>query len=150
MKTLEETKLVLNAAGRMVPEIVNGRRQAAYEGAGQHRPQGNKAGAPIRSASDYPENGDKRVADLETALRKCGLRDGMVISSHHHLRDGDRVNEDHECAQQQTHDDIAPAHDPPPPLVRFDWFDHVIIPAPAASDPQPVPRTARKDRGSKS
>jgi citrate lyase subunit alpha/citrate CoA-transferase len=31
------------------------------------------------------------VADLETALRKCGLRDGMVISNHHHLRDGDKV-----------------------------------------------------------
>ncbi len=30
-------------------------------------------------------------ADLETALRNCGLRDGMVISNHHHLRDGDRV-----------------------------------------------------------
>jgi citrate lyase subunit alpha/citrate CoA-transferase len=29
--------------------------------------------------------------DIETALRKCGLRDGMTISSHHHLRDGDRV-----------------------------------------------------------
>ena len=40
---------------------------------------------------DFPENGDKRVPDLETALRKCGLSDGMTISSHHHLRDGDRV-----------------------------------------------------------
>ena len=41
---------------------------------------GSKAGPPIRTAADYPENGDKRVPDLETALRKCGLRDGMVIS----------------------------------------------------------------------
>ena len=40
---------------------------------------------------DYPDSGDKRVADLETALRNCGLRDGMVISNHHHLRDGDKV-----------------------------------------------------------
>jgi citrate lyase subunit alpha/citrate CoA-transferase len=39
-----------------------------------------------------PATADKRVADLETALRKCGLRKGMVISSHHHLRDGDRVS----------------------------------------------------------
>ena len=45
----------------------------------------------MRSSKDYPDNGDKRVADLETALRKCGLRDGMVLSNHHHLRDGDRV-----------------------------------------------------------
>src|ERR1700688_1132570 len=91
MATVEKTKLVLNAADRTVPEIVNGRRQTPYLGVGQYDPTGNKAGPPIRSAADYPENGDKRVADLETALRKCGLRDGMVISSHHHLRDGDRV-----------------------------------------------------------
>jgi citrate lyase subunit alpha / citrate CoA-transferase len=91
MKILEETKLVLNAAGRMVPDIANGRQQVPYIGVGQYRPKGNKAGPPIRSARDYPVDGDKRVADLETALRKCGLRDGMVISSHHHLRDGDRV-----------------------------------------------------------
>ena len=52
---------------------------------------GRKAGPPIRSNSDYPTNGDKRVPDLETALRLCGLRDGMTISSHHHLRNGDRV-----------------------------------------------------------
>ena len=35
--------------------------------------------------------GNGPVNALDTALRKCGLRDGMVISSHHHLRDGDRV-----------------------------------------------------------
>jgi citrate lyase subunit alpha/citrate CoA-transferase len=91
MPVLEETKLLINAAGRMVPEIANGRRQIPYLGIGKYRPVGNKAGPPIRSAGDYPADGDKRVADLETALRKCGLRDGMVISSHHHLRDGDRV-----------------------------------------------------------
>jgi citrate lyase subunit alpha/citrate CoA-transferase len=60
-------------------------------GVGKYQPRGSKAAPPIRTAADYPANGDKRVADLETAFRKCGLRDGMVISSHHHLRDGDRV-----------------------------------------------------------
>ena len=91
MAVLEKAELVRNAAGRMVPEVANGRPQLPYLGVGKHRPRGSKAGSPIRTAADYPENGDKRVADLETALRKCGLRDGMVISSHHHLRDGDRV-----------------------------------------------------------
>jgi citrate lyase subunit alpha / citrate CoA-transferase len=91
MATLEKEKLVLNQAGRMVPEIANGSRQVPYQGVGQHSPTGNKAAPPIRSARDYPADGDKSVADLETALRKCGLRDGMVLSSHHHLRDGDRV-----------------------------------------------------------
>ncbi|HZW92976.1 MAG TPA: citrate lyase subunit alpha [Candidatus Eremiobacteraceae bacterium] len=92
MAVLEKTELVLNAAGRMVPEIANGRAQGPYLGVGKYQPRGNKAAPPIRTAADYPENGDKRVADLEIALRKCGLRDGMVISSHHHLRDGDRVS----------------------------------------------------------
>jgi len=91
MAILEKTELVLNAAGRKVPEMVNGRVQAPYLGVGKYRPHGYKAAPPIRTAADYPNNGDKRVADLESALRKCGLRDGMVISSHHHLRDGDRV-----------------------------------------------------------
>src|SRR5271166_5904687 len=91
MAILEKTELVLNAAGRMVPEIVNGRPQVPYMSVCKYRPRGCKAAPPIRTAADYPENGDKRVADLATALRKCGLSDGMVISSHHHLRDGDRV-----------------------------------------------------------
>ena len=91
MTVLEQTELIANAAGRAVPETVNGRPQIPYMGVGQHRPTGRKASPPVRSAADYPADGDKRVPDLETALRKCGLRDGMVISSHHHLRDGDRV-----------------------------------------------------------
>src|SRR5579872_7349347 len=91
MPVIEKTELAANAAGRMVPDTVNGRHQIAYMGIGEYRPVGAKAAPPIRSAADYPANGDKRVPDLETALRKCGLRDGMVISSHHHLRDGDRI-----------------------------------------------------------
>ena len=83
--------LVTNAIGRRVPTAVNGREAIPYQGVDAHRPTGNKVGPPIRSNSDYPTNGDKRVPDLETALRLCGLRDGMTISSHHHLRNGDRV-----------------------------------------------------------
>ena len=85
------TELVTNAMGRRVPTMVNGREQMPFDGIEGQTPSGNKAGPPIRSNSDYPANGDKRVPDLETALRLCGLRDGMTISSHHHLRNGDRV-----------------------------------------------------------
>lgn len=91
MPVIEKSARVENAVGRTVPELVNGRPQVAYMGVGKYHPTGAKASPPIRSAADYPENGDKRVDDLATALRKCGLRDGMVISSHHHLRDGDVV-----------------------------------------------------------
>jgi citrate lyase subunit alpha/citrate CoA-transferase len=83
--------LVRNAAGRLVPATVNGKAQVPFQGVNGYRPQGVKHAPPIRSCVDYPESGDKRVPDLETALRKCGLRDGMVISTHHHLRDGDAV-----------------------------------------------------------
>ncbi len=85
------TALVTNAAGRRVPTMVNGREHVPYQGVDGHRPTGCKAAPSIHSNSDYPTNGDKRVPDLETGLRLCGLRDGMTISSHHHLRNGDRV-----------------------------------------------------------
>jgi citrate lyase subunit alpha/citrate CoA-transferase len=86
-----ETSLITNVLGRRVPTFVNGREQLPFAGIEGHPPSGRKAGPPIRSSRDYPANGDKRVPDLETALRLCGLCDGMTISSHHHLRNGDRV-----------------------------------------------------------
>ncbi len=84
-------EFVLNAAGRRVPTVVNGRPQIPYQGVGRYRPEKSKHAPPIRSCANYAASGDKRVADLETAFRECGLKDGMVISTHHHLRDGDRV-----------------------------------------------------------
>src|SRR5439155_8415210 len=62
-----------------------------YMGVGKYRPVDRKGSSLVNTAADYPTNGDKRVPDLETALRKCGLRDNLVLSNHHHLRDGDRV-----------------------------------------------------------
>src|ERR1700757_1301044 len=87
----ERVELAYNAAQRRVPAMVNGKPQIPYLGVGKYQPRGRKQSPPVRSSKDYPENGDKRVPDLETALRKCGLRDGMVVSNHHHLRDGDKV-----------------------------------------------------------
>src|SRR5215471_702662 len=87
----DKLELAQNAAQRMVPTMVNGKPQIPFLGVGKFQPRGRKAAPPTSSNKDYPENGDKRVPDLETALRKCGLRDGMVISNHHHLRDGDKV-----------------------------------------------------------
>jgi citrate lyase subunit alpha/citrate CoA-transferase len=84
-------EFVTNKAGRRVPTVVNGRPQVPFKGVGKHVPAGPKAAPPIRSNRDYPANGDKRVRNLATALEKCGLRGGMVISTHHHLRNGDKV-----------------------------------------------------------
>src|SRR5207245_11762166 len=87
----ERVELAHNAAGRKVPSVVNGRPQIPYLGVGKYQVRGRKAAPPLRSNKDYPDNGNKRLPDLTTALKKGGLRDGMVISNHHHLRDGDRV-----------------------------------------------------------
>jgi citrate lyase subunit alpha/citrate CoA-transferase len=92
MTPLAKTEVVRNAAGRLVPLTANGLDQRPFAGLNEDHPAGRKFGPAIRTCLDYPADGDKRVPDLETALRLCGLRDGMVISSHHHLRNGDRIS----------------------------------------------------------
>jgi citrate lyase subunit alpha/citrate CoA-transferase len=87
----DEAKLVINAIGRRVPVAVNGRAAVPFKGVGKYLPDGRKHAPQIRSCKDYPASGDKRVGSLQQALERCGLQDGMVISTHHHLRNGDRV-----------------------------------------------------------
>ena len=52
MAVLEKAELIANAAGRHVPETVNGRPQVPYMGVGKYRPTGRKVSPPISSASD--------------------------------------------------------------------------------------------------
>jgi citrate lyase subunit alpha/citrate CoA-transferase len=85
----DNLKFVKNAAGRKVPTMVNGLESVPYMGVCKHRPTGNKAAVKISTNIDYPDNGDKRVGSLKEALIKCGIKDGMTISSHHHFRNGD-------------------------------------------------------------
>ncbi len=80
---------VTNAVGRKVTTEVNGEPAIPYKGVGKHKPEGSKHGPSIASCSDFPVDGDKRIKDLQTALEKLGLRDGMTISTHHHFRNGD-------------------------------------------------------------
>ncbi len=87
----KKPELVQNEAGRRVPAVVNGREALPYRGVNGHRPEGVKHAPPVRSCADYPADGNKVLPDLETALEACGLRDGMTLSNHHHLRNGDRV-----------------------------------------------------------
>ncbi len=82
-------KLVKNAAGRLVPDIINDQKQKPYLGIGKLKPEGNKAKPPLRSCAEYPADGNKLVKNLKEALKKAGLKDGMTISTHHHLRNGD-------------------------------------------------------------
>ncbi|MEN8152675.1 MAG: citrate lyase subunit alpha [Acidobacteriota bacterium] len=81
----------INAAGREVLKEINGEEHIPFKGVGKLKATGRKAAPPIRSCVDYPSNGDKRVPSILEALKKAGLKDGMTISTHHHLRNGDYV-----------------------------------------------------------
>jgi len=80
-----------NAAGRWIPDTINGKPAIPYKGVGKHSPTGTKAAPPIATCSDYPKDGNKVVPSLQDALKKAGLRNGMTISTHHHFRNGDKV-----------------------------------------------------------
>ncbi len=82
-------KLVTNAAGRVVPTIINGEEHIPFMGVGKYKPGGRKYGPKIASCADYPEDGNKVVPGLKEALVRSGLKDGMTISTHHHFRNGD-------------------------------------------------------------
>ena len=86
------TKFVKNALGRLVPTEVNGKPQVPYMGVGKYRPTGRKYAPFIASCADYPADGNKIVPTLKDALIKAGLKDGMVISTHHHFRNGDLIS----------------------------------------------------------
>ncbi len=83
--------IVTNAAGRQVPTIINGEEHVPFMGVGKYRPTGRKYGPPIATCADYPDDGNKIVANLKEALIKSGLKDGMTISTHHHFRNGDLI-----------------------------------------------------------
>ncbi|MBE9492198.1 MAG: citrate lyase subunit alpha, partial [Bacteroidetes bacterium] len=84
-------KLVINAAGREVPTIINGEQHIPFKGVGKYIPAGRKHAPRIVSCANYPSDGNKTVASLKEALIKSGLKDGMTISSHHHFRNGDLI-----------------------------------------------------------
>jgi len=83
--------VIKNAAGRMVPTIINGEEHIPFQGVRKYKPTGRKFGPRISSCVDYPDDGNKCVKDLKEALVKAGLKDGMTISTHHHFRNGDLI-----------------------------------------------------------
>jgi citrate lyase subunit alpha/citrate CoA-transferase len=83
------SKMIKNAAGRMIPEYINGKKVIPFQGVGKFRPAGRKAMPCIPTCADFPSDGNKLVKNLNDALLKSGISDGMTISTHHHFRDGD-------------------------------------------------------------
>ncbi|MCF7793044.1 MAG: citrate lyase subunit alpha [Candidatus Cloacimonetes bacterium] len=117
-------KEIKNGVGRMIPTEINGKSVNPFMGLGKHRPQGKIIGSSIPTCLDYPLDGDKTVPSLKEALIKAGLKDGMTISTHHHLRNGDLVaNEIFKIASQLGVKDLTwypsasfPSHEP---LIEF-------------------------------
>ena len=86
-----KTDWIKNAAGRLVPDQVNGEPVIPFQGVGKYRAEGKKHAPSIPSFADFPKDGNKVAGSLKTALQKGGLKNGMTISTHHHFRDGDLV-----------------------------------------------------------
>jgi len=118
--TFMATKFTKNAVGRMIPTEINGKPVIPFQGVGKYKPTGRRYAPPLVSCADYPADGDKRVANLKTALVEAGLKDGMTISTHHHFRNGDLIaNQIFEIASELGVKDLIwfpsasfPCHEP--------------------------------------
>ncbi len=75
----------------MIPDSINGQNVIPFQGVGKFQPSGRKAMPRISTCSDFPSDGNKLVKSLKDALIKSGIKDGMIISTHHHFRDGDLI-----------------------------------------------------------
>lgn len=72
---------MLNAVGREIPEELG----MPYKGE-MLQPSGRVAGHLIKAARPHEK---KVLSGIKEAIIKSGLKDGMTISFHHHLREGD-------------------------------------------------------------
>lgn len=80
-----------NKIGREIPdEILKAYGKEGFQGSCYRNGASYKKAAPtVRGVVD-PQEG-KMVSSIREALEKCGARDGMVFSFHHHFRDGDYI-----------------------------------------------------------
>ncbi|MDU2503132.1 MAG: citrate lyase subunit alpha [Peptoniphilus harei] len=78
-----------NAVGRDIPEYLEGIGELVpFKGEGKYLRTERKASPKIR----YGNRSEKKLlGSIEEAVKKSGLKDGMTISFHHHLRNGDYV-----------------------------------------------------------
>lgn len=79
-----------NAVGREIPDELLKEGWKVYQGAGHRDGELLKKQGPRTRIGEKPQ-GSKLVGSLREAIQRCGLRDGMTISFHHHFRDGDYV-----------------------------------------------------------
>jgi citrate lyase subunit alpha/citrate CoA-transferase len=79
-------KMIPNSLGRLIPDEIDGKKLKLFQGAHADHGGGRKVGPPIRASVDYR---NKLRASIDEAIDACEIKDGMTISFHHHLRNGD-------------------------------------------------------------
>lgn len=76
-----------NSIGREIPEkTINGRK--LYQGPFSIDSEVAKVAPKVKPVKPYES---KLLNNIEEAIIKCGLKDGMTISFHHHFREGDYI-----------------------------------------------------------
>jgi len=80
---------MLNKVGRKLPDVIEHYGKVTpFAGAFATPKDGTKTGARLKSVM----RGDKKlVTNIREAIEKSGLCDGMTVSFHHHMRNGDKV-----------------------------------------------------------
>ena len=80
---------MMNAIGRELPEYINGYgRVVPFAGAFATRPGTRRYAPPMKTARP----GESKVlGDVKDVFEMIPIRDGMTLSFHHHLRNGDGV-----------------------------------------------------------
>jgi citrate lyase subunit alpha/citrate CoA-transferase len=86
---MEMKKTMKNAVGREIPEYIEGYGKVKpFMGAFANYGVRERASVRLRSVKPGER---KLLASIDEALDKVGLKDGMTVSFHHHLRNGDYV-----------------------------------------------------------
>src|SRR5690349_12400510 len=85
---MRASPMTRNSLGREIPDQFCGRPLRPYQDPFSFRPTGLTAPRPLRRVNP---GGNKVLGSLREAIEASGLRDGMTIGAHHHLRNGDTL-----------------------------------------------------------
>ncbi len=80
--------MVRNSLGRLIPESFNGKNVIPFSDPFSLQPKGFRASRPLTRLNPGQK---KLLPGLREAIQAAGLKDGMTISTHHHLRNGDAL-----------------------------------------------------------
>lgn len=82
---------MINQVGREIPdELLKRYGKEGFQGSYYRDNATYKKAAPtVRGVVDPKQS--KMVSSIREALEKCSIQDGMVLSFHHHFRDGDYI-----------------------------------------------------------